>query len=424
MPALTLETPQAQSWYSTTVPNRITSWSYDLNGNVLQVGSMARSFTYDAENRQVTACINCAPGPPTATYVYDGLGQRVSKTVNGQTTTYVYDAFGNLAAEYGGNSSGCGTCYVTTDHLGSTRLLTNAGGVFARYDYEPFGQEIFSGVDGRTTTMGYSALLPDNTNPKFTGQYQDVETADPSTGSSLDWFQVRHLVERGAVSEPRSGERGSRSIESAELERLCVCYNNPLSYTDPSGMIICVSCVVDESGNPVVIGVAAAIDLGALLGGLFGFGGGPSAIPSALATPSSPIMGSADDDIPGSSDSGTLFGSGNTDPFIFSVLQAPAGSPEDLLNYNNALAYLMHDPGMRKIINSVRSSWFTYKVSIIRSGNDGFNNHTIYWDPTSSYRTAAGGCQSAALGLGHELAHADSFALPGPIRASIPAGLA
>jgi hypothetical protein len=46
LPALTLETPQAQSWYSTTVPNRIASWNYDGNGNVLQEGTLARSFTY------------------------------------------------------------------------------------------------------------------------------------------------------------------------------------------------------------------------------------------------------------------------------------------------------------------------------------------------------------------------------------------
>ena len=73
------------------MPNRIASWSYDNNGNVLQEGTVARGFTYDGENRQVTATI----GSGTSTYAYDGLGQRVSKTVAGQTTTYVYDAFGN-----------------------------------------------------------------------------------------------------------------------------------------------------------------------------------------------------------------------------------------------------------------------------------------------------------------------------------------
>ena len=84
-----------------------------------------------------------------------------------------------MAAEYGGDStSACGTptCYVTTDHLGSTRLLTNnTGGVGARYDYEPFGQEIGANYDGRLTAMGFTAML-DDTNPKFTGQMRDSET--------------------------------------------------------------------------------------------------------------------------------------------------------------------------------------------------------------------------------------------------------
>ena len=95
--------------------------------NIPMGGTSARSFTYDAENRQVSSTIN---GVAT-TYAYDGNGMRVSKTTGGITTTYVYDAFGNLAAEYGGSgTSPCGsaTCYVTWDHLGSTRMLTDNTG--------------------------------------------------------------------------------------------------------------------------------------------------------------------------------------------------------------------------------------------------------------------------------------------------------
>jgi RHS repeat-associated protein len=282
LPALTLETPQAQCWDSTTVPNRIASWTYDGNGNVLGLGTVARTFSYDAENLQVTATI----GSGTSTYVYDGLGQRVSKSVNGQITTYVYDAFGNLAAEYGGDSSGCGTCYVTTDHLGTTRLLTNsAGNVFARYDYEPFGTEIGANYDGRTTAMGFTAML-DDTNPKFTGQMRDQET-------TLDFFSVRYMSgAQGRFQSPDPGNAGADPSNPQSWNGYAYVANNPLSYTDPSGMFTCVSCEVDESGNPVAIGIAAAVDIGELLAGLFGFGGGPPpSIPSSLATPSSPIMG-------------------------------------------------------------------------------------------------------------------------------------
>jgi hypothetical protein len=75
-----------------------------------------------------------------------------------------------------------------------------------------------------------------------------------------------------------------------------------------------------------------------IFAGLFAagvFGGGPSTISPTLATPSSPIMGSADSDIwneqiPGSGGSGgfgsintgTVFGSGNTSPFVFSFNSA------------------------------------------------------------------------------------------------------
>jgi hypothetical protein len=152
---------------------------------------VARSFTYDAENRQVTSCLNCAPATSNATYSYDGNGKRASKTSGVVTTTYVYDVFGNEAAEYIGanDASPCGTptCYVVEDHLGSTRLLTDSNGLasVSRYDYRPLGQGILAGYGGRTTAMGYQSGV-DDTSPKFARQDRDQE-------SSLDWFQVRYM---------------------------------------------------------------------------------------------------------------------------------------------------------------------------------------------------------------------------------------
>ncbi len=187
LPALTAETPQSSGSFSTGAPNQIVGWTYDFNGNLIQEGSVTRSFTYDAENRQVTANMNGA----VSTYVYDGDGQRVSKTSGSVTTVYVYDAFGNEAAEYIGKDdpSPCGTptCFVVEDHLGSTRMLTDSNGSssVSRYDYQPFGQAIPEGYGGRTTAMGYQTA-PDDTSPKFPGQDRDQETAD-------DWFQVRYM---------------------------------------------------------------------------------------------------------------------------------------------------------------------------------------------------------------------------------------
>src|SRR6185369_10742009 len=134
------------------------AWTYDAAGNLQAISGMPdRSFDYDAENRIKIAIVN----GPTTTYKYDGYGRRMSKTWNGQTTTFVYDAFGNLAAEYGGPPAPSGTQYVTGDHLGSTRLVTDSSGVVAKcYDYLPFGEEIGNGTAGRTSPCFGSGSFP------------------------------------------------------------------------------------------------------------------------------------------------------------------------------------------------------------------------------------------------------------------------
>src|SRR5205807_833904 len=111
LPDLTGEAPTTQSWYNGN--NQLNGWTYDQAGNILQVANMARSFTYDAENRQVTASV---AGIANA-YSYDGEGRRVMRTTPwnaaAPTTVYVYDAFGQLAAEYGQATESSGTKYLT-----------------------------------------------------------------------------------------------------------------------------------------------------------------------------------------------------------------------------------------------------------------------------------------------------------------------
>jgi YD repeat-containing protein len=152
--------------------NRWTGGTYDLAGN--QLSRYAGSFTYDAEGRLKTSTINTA----TTTFEYDGEGRRVKKG----NEIYVYDAFGNLAAEYGGTAAATGTQYLTADHLGSTRLITNTAGAEPRcIDYFPFGEEI--------PRPGVTCYTP-TTEPrqKFTGKERDAETG-------LDYFGARYKGE-------------------------------------------------------------------------------------------------------------------------------------------------------------------------------------------------------------------------------------
>ena len=218
----------------------------------------SREMTYDAENRMTSSAVT-AGGTTTTEYAYDGEGRRVKKG----GTVYVYDAFGTLAAEYGGASVAAGRQYLTADHLGSTRLVTTSTGALdRRYDYVPFGEELFAGTGGRTTDMLYQAA-PDSVNPRFTGQMRDNESGLDyfgaryysgaqggfTTPDPLNWlnWQLRaqprdSSSEHSRLEEEKDGNLGSRAEfrqrleDPQQLNLYTYVRNNPLRHTDPRGL--------------------------------------------------------------------------------------------------------------------------------------------------------------------------------------------
>ena len=208
--------------------NQIGSSPYDGEGNMTSMPP-AYTMSYDAENRQITVSNS---GNLAASYVYDGLGQRVAKVASGQTTTYVYDAFGSLAAEYTAANSNapCATCYLNYDHLGSLRLVTDgSGNIIARHDFLPFGEEIPGGAAGRSSQFGPTL---DNLTQRFTGQERDPE-------SLFDWFKTRYanagLMGR-FLSPDRAGMAAADPANPQSWNQYAYVSNNPLNAIDPSGM--------------------------------------------------------------------------------------------------------------------------------------------------------------------------------------------
>ena len=211
--------------------NQITGNSYDGAGNLTGLGTY--TLVYDAENRLTQATDAPSAGGGSVQYFYDAGGQRVMKQfAGGARTVYVYDALGQLAAEYSSAAAdtvtpACGTCYLTTDHLGSTRLVTDAdGNVVARHDYLPFGEEVPAGSAGRTGPWGAF----DSVSQKFTGQERDQETG-------LDFFQARHfsnVLGRFLSADP--GNAGADLSDPQTWNGYSYVRNNPLALVDPSGM--------------------------------------------------------------------------------------------------------------------------------------------------------------------------------------------
>lgn len=239
--------------------NRITNagYSYDVAGNLTNDGT--QSFGYDAENK-----INTVNGVPDV-YRYDGDGNRIRKNfTSGERVRMVYSG-GQLVAEYDLNTGSLkkeyvygakgllgivepstGIRYLTSDHLGSVRVITNSGAaVVSRHDYMPSGEEIGSGVGGRTAGIGFS--VSDGLRQKFTSKERDLETG-------LDYFLARYYsAQQGRFTSPDEFTGGPDELfdftgvaaqnptfyadltQPQSLNKYQYSYNNPLAYVDPDG---------------------------------------------------------------------------------------------------------------------------------------------------------------------------------------------
>ena len=246
------------------------TYSYDANGNML-LGD-GRVMTYDHENRLRTVRKNGA----TTTFVYDGDGGRVKKTVTSGSTTVTTTYIGKLYVcegtscsrlIYAGNQrialvpmppSGrtAAPSYFHPDHLGSTGVLTNAQGIAEEHNsYRPYGQ-----LHTHTGTADVAY--------KYTGQERD-----PSTG--LYFYNARYYDPvLGRFISPDTIVESP--LHPQTLNRYAYAGNNPVLYNDPTGHCFFICIGIGFLIGAVSAGIASDWDLGAtLLGGAIGaFSGG------------------------------------------------------------------------------------------------------------------------------------------------------
>ena len=186
-----------------------------------------------------------------ATYQYDGDGRRILKQSGGVTTHYVYDPEGNLAAEYAVTGSApaapCTTCYLMADHLGSTRMISDASGNQQQLiDYAPFGEEL-AGYDGRDARWGSVGSMTSEVGiPQFTGKERDAETG-------LDYFGARYFsAAQGRFTSPDPLMASAHASNPQSWNRYAYVLNNPLRFADPDGMDVPAAGAQDKKCQIVV----------------------------------------------------------------------------------------------------------------------------------------------------------------------------
>ncbi len=203
--------------------------TFDANGNLTNDGT--NTYTWDARNR-----LTAISGGVTASFAYDGLGRRKSKTIGGTTTGFWYDGNDILAELNGGTPTvtyirglsideryirkGGSDEFYETDALGGTVVLTApAGTAQTTYTYEPFGNTTQSG------TASSNAL-------QYTGREND--------GTALYYYRARYYgpqFQRFLTVDPIEFEGG-------DVNLYAYAQNAPINLADPLGFSAkCPDCV-------------------------------------------------------------------------------------------------------------------------------------------------------------------------------------
>ncbi|MGH2375967.1 MAG: RHS repeat domain-containing protein [bacterium] len=168
-------------------------------------------------------------GPVNASFAYDGLARRRSKTVSGSTTQFLYDLLNPVQELAGGSptanlltglgidefftrTDSVGARHYLADALGSTVALSDgAGAVVTEYTYEPFGAFVAS---GGTTNNTFT----------YTGREAD--------GTGLFSYRARYY-------QPGSGRFVSEDPLGlwSDFNLYGYVRNSPLNAVDPLGLI-------------------------------------------------------------------------------------------------------------------------------------------------------------------------------------------
>ena len=209
------------------------SFTYDGNGNTLSKISDTDEwlYEYDGADRLTEVRRN---SEIVGVYAYNGNGQRIKKIewnpdsqqyetivylysqgnvhfernlTTGLDALYIYGSTGKIAKKVGDE-----IVYYHTDHLRSTRLVTDTtGSSITAVGYHPFGESEITGEKERYM---------------FTGQETD------STG--LYYYKARYYdPEIGRFLTRDTWEGNYKRPQS--LNRYVYCMNNPLRYADPTG---------------------------------------------------------------------------------------------------------------------------------------------------------------------------------------------
>jgi RHS repeat-associated protein len=233
------------SWARTGMPEPVTSTSYDANNRQLTFGNKTLAYDDNGNLQSITdsngttlyswnaknQLVGISGPSVNASFVYDGVGRREKKTINGSLTEFLYDEVnpvqeisaatvlanvltGLRMDEFFSRTDVVAgtTSHFVPDALGSALGLANdAGAVQTEYTFESFG---------KTSAIGNS-----NSNAfQYTGREND--------GTGIYYYRTRyyHPQLQRFIGEDPIG------LGSGDINLYAYVFDNPVKSTDPLGL--------------------------------------------------------------------------------------------------------------------------------------------------------------------------------------------
>ncbi|MGW4563632.1 RHS repeat-associated core domain-containing protein [Streptomyces sp. NPDC004561] len=212
------------------------SFGYDKAGQMTSrtVDGVSSDLAWNAQNRVSSITEHKKDGDKVSTYVYDADGNvllRTSPTENvlyiggeelhetgaGVQATRLYAAAGTTVAMRVADGSANGKLtWLLSDSQGSTSLLITASGDVTRRRYKPFGEARSTGGD-----------LPAGLDRGFLGKAEDDSTSLSLLGARMYDPATGHFLSPDPLVSPG---------EPQSLNAYAYSADNPVSYSDPSGL--------------------------------------------------------------------------------------------------------------------------------------------------------------------------------------------
>jgi RHS repeat-associated protein len=235
-----------------------TSYQFDLDGFLTQKTKESETTRYTHSSRGELLSVELPDGTNIA-YVYDPLGRRIARKVNGTVVEkYLWQGQTRLLAVYNGSnalllrfdyadsrmpvamSRGGTTYYLAYDPVGSLRFVFDAAGnIVKRVDYDSFGNILSDSNPGFTLPFGFAGGLHDPATGLVRFGYRDY---DPDVGR---WTAKDPILFAGG-----------------DTDLFGYCLGDPVNWVDPDGL--------NPTVGGAVIGGAIGGPPGAAVGAVVG----------------------------------------------------------------------------------------------------------------------------------------------------------